>query len=77
LCKLVLAWFNKSERLKYDRTLWNTVQGAPVGTDVSKTMTDQSNNPDLGSNALNQQGPGQPLNRDRLTQLELFSFGMG
>jgi hypothetical protein len=65
------------ELLKYDHTLWNMMQEVPAGTDVAKTMTDQSNNPDLGSNALNQQGQGQPLNRDRLTQLELFSFGMG
>jgi hypothetical protein len=63
------------ELLKYDRTLWNTVQEAPMGTDVSKTMTDQSNNPDLGANALNR--PGQPLNRDRLTQPETFPAGTG
>jgi A nuclease family of the HNH/ENDO VII superfamily with conserved AHH len=65
------------ELLKYDRTLWNTVQEAPVGTDVSKTMTDQSNNPDLGANALNRQGQGQALNRDRLTQPETFPTGEG
>jgi hypothetical protein len=65
------------ELLKYDRTLWNTVQEAPTGTDVSKTMTDQSNNPDLGSNALNRRGQGQTLNRDRLMQPETFPSGTG
>jgi A nuclease family of the HNH/ENDO VII superfamily with conserved AHH len=50
------------ELLKYDRTLWNTVQEAPAGTGVVKTMTDQSNNPDLGSNALNRPGQGSTLN---------------
>jgi hypothetical protein len=63
------------ELLKYDRTLWNTVQEPAAGTDVSKTMTDQSNNPDLGANALNRHG--QPLNRDRLTQPETFPTGAG
>jgi hypothetical protein len=50
------------ELLKYDRTLWDTVQEAPAGTGVVKTMTDQSNNPDLGSNALNRPGQGSTLN---------------
>jgi hypothetical protein len=65
------------ELLKYDRTLWNTVQEPAAGTDVSKTMTDQSNNPDLGSNSLNRRGQEQTLNRDRLTQPETFPTGEG
>jgi hypothetical protein len=65
------------ELLKYDRTLWNTVQEPAAGTDVSKTMTDQSNNPDLGSNSLNRPGQEQTLNRDHLTQPETFPAGTG
>jgi A nuclease family of the HNH/ENDO VII superfamily with conserved AHH len=63
------------ELLKYDRTLWDTVQEAPAQTGVMKTMTDQSNNPDLGSNALNRPSQSQPLDRSRLTQPETFPTG--
>jgi hypothetical protein len=44
------------ELLKYDRTLWNTVQEAPAGI-----MTNP-NDPALGSNALNRPGQGSTLN---------------
>jgi A nuclease family of the HNH/ENDO VII superfamily with conserved AHH len=64
------------ELLKYDRTLWNTVQEPTAGTDVSKTMTDQSNNPDLGSNALNRPGQSPTLKQD-LLQPETFPSGTG
>jgi hypothetical protein len=44
------------ELLKYDRTLWDTVQEAPAGI-----MTNP-NDPALGSNALNRPGQGSTLN---------------
>jgi A nuclease family of the HNH/ENDO VII superfamily with conserved AHH len=44
------------ELLKYDRTLWNTVQEAPVG------MMTNPNDPALGSNALNRPGQSPILN---------------
>jgi hypothetical protein len=43
------------ELLKYDRTLWNTVQEAPAG------MMTNPNDPSLGSNALNRPGQGSTL----------------
>jgi A nuclease family of the HNH/ENDO VII superfamily with conserved AHH len=59
------------ELLKYDRTLWNTVQEAPVG------MMTNPNDPALGSNALNRPGQGQTLDRSHLTQPETFPAGTG